>query len=624
MSNEFSVNHVCVGLRQIAMLFEQSTIDILVPAQLQMPNIHARLTSLSNDLLYDKLTQLMTHREFALLWTAPELLRLLRTRCLLCGSFHPPARMMEHLNLNHHEENKWATQFLFQLLPCLRTQQHTDYQCNCCTLVYNLPATPASIHTERASLQTAHFETCCPVARQIALILLPPHGRPSSGSAGQGTDEQPAGSGSIASGHQKRPRDQRPRSRLQETQTNRRRRTAPSSDPAHASRHGPDAQSGSAAGDQPRTEPQQPVPSGLLRYVRTVGPTGGAADPERAGPQMERTGTTTTRSPAMADNENLPAGWPHEGTLHQSRSTSSQQDGGSLVGHRPAEGHIDSGWQLGLSALVAGSEPVGTGSEGAHADAENDENPGDGERTPPTQLTRHQVPQPEGAEGCRAVVFTTDPPGSGTMATDADHHSLHHLESPGYDSQAAQSTDVQTGNSLDGAAGQNFSRDTERSRQGQAQEQDTEVMTHEGRQKLRACILQLTLGNTSTACYANSALLCYLWASLSRVEFQLSDWGTLSAHFWELLHSASDIPMFLNQLPWFQSLVDTWSERYSQADSAEFTHRFLTRVDTPIASNAWRRMVLMGKRRSSMTWVHVTCPSLFNWIPIWYIMTTFH
>ena len=153
MSNEFSVNHVCVGLRQIAMLFEQSTIDVVVPAQLQMPNIQTRLTSLFNDPLYDKLTQLLTHREFALLWTAPELLHLLRTRCLLCGSFHPPARMMEHLNFHHHAENAWATQFLFQLLPCLRTQQHTDYQCNCCTLVYNLPATPASVPTERASLQ---------------------------------------------------------------------------------------------------------------------------------------------------------------------------------------------------------------------------------------------------------------------------------------------------------------------------------------------------------------------------------------------------------------------------------------------------------------------------------------
>ena len=265
------------------------------------------------------------------------------------------------------------------------------------------------------------------------------------------------------------------------------------------------------------------------------------------------------------------------------------------MGHCPAEGHIDSGWQLGLPALVVGPGPAGPGSESTHADAENDENPGDGERTSTTQLTRHQVSQPASSEGCSAVVSTIDPPGSRTLALDAVHHSLHNLESPGHDRQAAQPTDVQTGNSLDGAAGQISSRDTERPGQGQAQGQDPEVMTTAGRQKLRACILQLTLGNTSTVCYANSALLCYLWASLSRVEFQLKDWGTLSVHLWELLHSASDMPLHLNHFSWFQSLVDTWSERYSQADSAEFTHRLLTRVDTPIASNAWRRMVLMGE-----------------------------
>ena len=41
----------------------------------------------------------------------------------------------------------------------------------------------------------------------------------------------------------------------------------------------------------------------------------------------------------------------------------------------------------------------------------------------------------------------------------------------------------------------------------------------------------LILANPGNLCYANSALLCFLWAMLSRAHFRLTDWGTPRAIF---------------------------------------------------------------------------------------------
>jgi hypothetical protein len=41
--------------------------------------------------------------------------------------------------------------------------------------------------------------------------------------------------------------------------------------------------------------------------------------------------------------------------------------------------------------------------------------------------------------------------------------------------------------------------------------------------------LDLQLNNSGTSCYANSAFLAYLWACLSRTNFQFLDWGARTA-----------------------------------------------------------------------------------------------
>lgn len=110
----------------------------------------------------------------------------------------------------------------------------------------------------------------------------------------------------------------------------------------------------------------------------------------------------------------------------------------------------------------------------------------------------------------------------------------------------------------------------------------------------------LVLQNPGTLCYANSAVLCYWWSCLSRINFQSQDWGTQSATFLSMLHQDHHETISLDEYVWFTNLIESWQDTDSQADSAEFTNRLLTWVGTSIVSNRWERRV----RTSDRTEVH--------------------
>ena len=120
-------------------------------------------------------------------------------------------------------------------------------------------------------------------------------------------------------------------------------------------------------------------------------------------------------------------------------------------------------------------------------------------------------------------------------------------------------------------------------------------MTVDERQALRGQFLHLALANSGTMCYANSAILCYLWASLSRVAFQTTDWGTFAPDFSALLAAADSTPVFVDSFQWFLNIIAHWNASQQQADSAEFTNRFLTWVGSNIVSNMWERRVAVGE-----------------------------
>ena len=593
MSNEFSVTHVCVGLRQIAMLFEQSSVNVLVPHQFLETALRPAFASIANDPMVDRLIQTLIRREFDHLWTAPEFLTLLRSRCVLCGGFYRPASMMHHLLTMHPDEHKWAAQILFQITACMRALQSNDHQCSCCGLIYNLPVQSATGDVDRSLAQAAHFDFSCPVARQIGVLLLPTHGHVDLGSTRSGVDGQSSIPGALVIGHTKGLGRKRRRPAHQTTQASQSRRR-PERQDGHSGGHDDHAQGGGATGDQSREEHEPAVPSGLLRFVRPVRSTGCLAHSTATGDTMEGAEPAEGFS-TRADHEDVSSGGHHEGAAQASPTDQLQQGGAVSVGHGHPEGHDLSGRGVDLPTMVHGSTSTHPGQEGVIAYATNAEDAGTSGGSAAAQHARGEVSQLEEPRRCDPMV----PPGHITRPGVVDvaelHHSQHGVESAGHDGQATQPTDVSASSHARRTDGQGLPGPLQRTGQREDQEQVPEAeMTSAVRSALRQRCAQLVMGNSGTLCYANSALQSFLWACLSRVDFQYSDWGALSIQFRDMLTQVEP-PIHLDRFDWFQALVAHWSDQHSQADSAEFSHRLLSQVNTAVVSNEWHRMVFLGE-----------------------------
>ena len=176
-------------------------------------------------------------------------------------------------------------------------------------------------------------------------------------------------------------------------------------------------------------------------------------------------------------------------------------------------------------------------------------------------------------------------------------HPLHRLGTAGHECQTAQSADVQASSSGSRSAGQTSGSLSQGHGQGQVQNERTEeVMNVLDKVSLREHMLRLAMDNTGTMCHANSSMMCYMSACLSRKDFLCADWEALSDDLCRMLVNARAQLVKLDDMPWFHDFIATWNDQHAQADSAEFTYHLLTRVGTPVVSNAWTRMVLMGEK----------------------------
>ena len=175
------------------MLFSLSTVDLLVPTQFDGPTLHESLAALQSDPRSAALQHALVNRTFAHLWTAPAVVQLLRDRCVLCGGHYGPHRLLTHLLTLHADDCAWATQIQFQVNPLLCHLQPNDFQCSLCTQIFNLPPTVDDSELKRSQLQSEHFSSNCPVAKQISLLLHPIHGERRAGSTRSGVDERTAG-----------------------------------------------------------------------------------------------------------------------------------------------------------------------------------------------------------------------------------------------------------------------------------------------------------------------------------------------------------------------------------------------------------------------------------------------
>ena len=590
MVNVFSPSHVCAAYRQLAMIYSLSTVDILTPTQFHVPALQQHLMGIHDDGRTTKLIQVLCNREFSQLWTEPDLLDLLRTRCLYCGGHYRPATLLAHLLSQHAEECRWAAQIIFQLTNHMRHTQLNDFQCQCCTLVFNLPSTTDMLAPARVDLQEAHFDSNCPVARQIAALLLP-HGRPVPGSTRSGTHEQHPGAGTPFDGGQKvagrKRRCQGPEA-LQIRRLPRRHRQV-STQPGDPEGDPGDGHVGADA----RTSPATTAQTKLFHFIHPVRSSRSTTSSHQPVQTMARPSTCPEGPPGMADAANVHVCGTDERTSPSSASVRIEQSWRAVVGDGNQEGHHQPRRQLDLPTMVSGAEAAGDSLQGSHPDGPHGEAHGTSGGAPTGQLTCHPLPQPSSPGTHCSLEPAGYHEGCGTLESAGEPCPLFSMESPGNVRQAAQSEHVPPSSDVVNPAGPTCEGPQGRG-QGQNEGETAEVTGDaHARHSMRQRMLSLAFANRSTLCYANSAIICFLWASMSRVNFQTQDWGALQTAFCDMLGSSFNL-INLTQYAWFNQLIQSWNDQHDQADSAEFANRLLTWAQTPVVSNAWERRVTMG------------------------------
>ena len=195
-TNDASRTHICNVIRQLSMIYLTSEQDLFIPWTFPEPDLRQAYRHLTPNAHVDMMLNVLIDKDYSHLWHAPTLLKLFRERCMICGiQFHPAALPM-HLSAQHHDRSQWAAQIKFQLLKCFTREQTDDFHCRFCGLFFNSAPQEGDDHDARKATVQAHFTACCPVLQQIALILLPIHGRSTDvGSRRCGTAElvcQPA------------------------------------------------------------------------------------------------------------------------------------------------------------------------------------------------------------------------------------------------------------------------------------------------------------------------------------------------------------------------------------------------------------------------------------------------
>eukprot|EP00435_Cladocopium_sp_Y103_P013798 s4108_g3.t1 len=604
MSNDQGHTHICALIRQLSMLFASSSQELPIPQTFVSCQVLDHFPHVGAHDAMKVIALLLETRSFADLWQTPEILQFLCTHCLHCGGVFHPAALVQHCHSWHSNAVQWATQLAFQLVPILVQHQPQDHQCVFCGLIFNLPRAHDSDVDEaaRAELLQIHFASNCPVLLQLLLLLQPLHdradvqpGRTRPRVAGElarvGASDEP---GSSIQKRRRRGASQ------QETQTGARRdrgaSASQSSGPSRPEKSGSDLAAHHGSGDSSaRTEPAVSLPTGILRYVHSSRSGGCSAIVGPACGGVEGTSNQSLRSSAVIDLENTSPPGVAAGAPEEIEANGDIQSRGTSLGPCNWSGPDVGRRQLAIPEMESGLPEVGDRPQSPIADAAGIEG----------------VPIPHGAPcgliTCDPISFTAASGNNGSLAAPDESTTRRPLENDGIPGpvlglelvgdipQGTQPAAEPTSFPPSLLVGQGPPA-LEGPRQGEEADFSTEVSLTQLRIRLRQAAAQLTFDNDGTLCYANCAVISFIWACLSRSNFEPSNWGAQSDLFQSMLSMNDPSPVLLTQQSWFSSLIQHWPERGGQADGAEFTGRLMAWVASGCHSQQWQRRVMLGQR----------------------------
>ena len=583
--------HQCVGLRQLAMHYVRTDVPILVPYTFDSVQISQKLSTLLASCIIDQFTDALIARRFPDLYTDQDFLDILRSKCLQCGVELHPADLCAHIFQDHGMHSKISLHFVDALSRVLQPRLVPDHTCGACTVAFDTPGNPD--HVQHMQAAQVHLKGTCPVVAQLAWLLAPDNGgrsrlpRSAHGSFSKHCTSFDSGSNNPAE----------PSTRSQETEG---RGTTRVSDHArsrprrqgkrnHAQALGDDGgEIGSGASGLAKAR--------LFHLLHANKPPGSADPAGREGQELASTEEGKSGPSQGTTTEGLPPE-THDGRAEdQGGESSCHRTGRSFAANTPETWTPAGGRELAFSEMVP-STTEAPNSVPTTLDAQEHGDPAD---------IIGGIPERSSADHSVSFLETSrSEADSGPMASEGEYEGRRLAwpsEIPGRERCLAASwgnheaTQPAPTSFVQAAPGHCESHQ-DQERQGEGQALTPEPNTGVPLQWLeidgyRKQLTSLVLGNDSNWCFANAATVAFLWSTLSRLDFVLTDWGQHASLLKSMLLQHGDRSVLLTDMPLFRDLFVQWQMRARQHDAAEYTSFLLGGLGLQNFQQSWERRVL--------------------------------
>ena len=597
------LDHICLPLRQVSMLFHHMKDRLFAPFQASEHTLSLLLSSNLAPPTRFLFEQLAAQHCYERMWQDTQCLTALREQCLFCGCDRATSALPQHLREAHPCMHLALSFYMTLLAQLMQAHQQVDYQCFACLQIYNLPA-PADAVPDPTRLQLAqsHLLHNCPVLLQTALFLtgllhdgrLNDDGERFAGPTAGARDLQRTGS--IA-----RLSTAGPQSKRAKTKQTPARSPQPSD--SDATTGGPAAASTAAAcpgstvgpaGPSTRSRPQPKSQSRQLctffqpRSTRRPSePVTGDSDVARSAQGLDHTADDTA-----AASDAMPVSGPHGEGDQDLRG----QAGGPIAPNFSAESADRRTGELALSGMELSGQTIDRQQQGPYQhdldDPACERAGGDVQKSRPGDVLPVASDQPGGAH--LPMETSTLPPGGPGMGVTQQALQEQRVDPP-RDNAETTCTSPMRLSRLDPTVAGTTAPQGERQGQEQAATETDAAVIHPALTLLLHVVSHLRLHNEANWCYANSTILCVLWSLMS----MQCDTTSLGAHFETLIqflpcHNMQ--PVALTDLVWFDQILQNWDaftgeQRGRQQDASEYAAAVLRWFKAPAVNMTWERRI---------------------------------
>ena len=616
MIHQLRQNHVCLPLRQIAMMHVRIDREPFMPTQITDEILTTLVHPQIPRGMRFKMEQLFAQRKFSELWTDAEVTMLLSQRCILCGELQHPALLCRHLHEAHTCGHTFADFYGSSLLPVIQRTLTSDFRCDLCQQIFNLPPSDDNADTldSRQALVRTHLCGACPVFLQCTLLLGTAlnggrlgdewMGRAGPGSnpgnlpvpelsPGHGTQAEVQSQTTEAETHRRTGQGRQNRSRS--TRVRVAATTAAPSDP------GP-------TGLTARAQLELAAKHRLFHHVLPGGTDRGLDRTDPGEPEMARAAEIGQASSGTAPSTPVPVA--PDGPLEPGDQGGGKQAGRTIAQDLHGEKADQRGYELAIPQMGPQPESLDDRLQEGHQHAEDVAALDGPERGFPRTVPGLEIPGPDHVDPADyGPVETAAEPASRSTTRLADGLStLGHLDAGGNFPQATLDT---TQWACEAVAPDD--EPDQRTQQGCRQSQGQRVwqdgpLTHEHVQRLRQLTAHLAFSNPSTWCFANTTLYGILWALLSQQQTSSEFWGPHFSELCKFLEDSCHRTICLEDQPWFLQILKCWGKPQAQQDCGEFIYTALKWLESPAVDMQWERRVALNEAAICQDHSHACLP----------------